>query len=167
MKIQPEEREARDFFRLASISLGLRLSPYLIHHTNDRRVTPDGRGFATHKIKVAMGWQKGVADYQLALPMHGRPGLWLELKAAGGSIEEEQVAFLARQRAVGYACCVAWNASAAVAAVRCYMAGQPSGIFDEVVGFPLRSWDDAEPVLWAPLGDLTKTGTVRKRPRRD
>lgn len=158
MKLQPEEAVAIGFVEEIRLRVP-RLAPFLIHLTNDRRVTPGKRGLVTHALKLRMGWRKGVADYLLAQPAGGFGGLFLELKAPGGRLEHEQAEFLADMHSAGFAACAAWGTSAAVTAVTSYLAKEPGFVYS-VIGFPDRP---AGARGWLVLSDLTLTGTPRKR----
>lgn len=64
----------------------------------------------------AEGVRAGVPDLCLPWPAGGWHGLWIELKAAGGSASPEQRQWIGRLRAAGYRAevCVGWEAAARV-----------------------------------------------------
>lgn len=166
MRMQPEERECVDFVHL----FGLRWPQHrrgLLHLANERRVSPGRAGMVTHAMLVRMGFRKGASDYLLTRPVGLFAGLWLEMKAPGGVLSEEQSIFLAEQRMAGYAACVTWGCAAAVSAVALYLGGGLAAVRfrDEVLGFPAT-----EPIPapgYGPVGldELTLAGVPRTRRR--
>jgi hypothetical protein len=160
--LQPEERASIDFVD-AFRRQWPRLDGHLVHVPNQRRVSPGRRGAVTHALLVRMGFRKGCSDYILAWPVAPFHGLWLEMKAEGGSVTSEQLEHLAKMRNVGYASCVTWGTWAALYAVQEYLGGRGSALFGAVVGFPAT-----EPALdpgysGLPIERLTLTGTPRRR----
>lgn len=99
---------------------------HLVHVPNEGGAGSAGR--ARSKIMKSQGQIKGVADYFLASPVGGMgilwPGLWLELKAARGKPSDDQEKFLLRMQDAGYACCFAYTADGALAAIQTYLAGR-------------------------------------------
>lgn len=73
-----------------------------------------------------MGTRKGVSDYFLAVPIGEFHGLFLELKAEGGTVKPEQVAFLEEMRERGYAAACAWTWTCAMTVASRYMDGKLS-----------------------------------------
>lgn len=61
-----------------------------------------------------MGMKKGVPDLMLPIPMHGYHGLFIEMKAKGGRLSQEQKSWLNALDTFGYktAVCVGWEAAA-------------------------------------------------------
>lgn len=87
----------------------------------------------------AEGVQKGVPDLCLPLPRHGFAGLYLELKAPGGTTSPEQRDWIAFLAAVGYAVAVAWSTDEAFEIVATY-----------VNPVPCERWTAREPVSYRP-----------------
>ena len=60
-----------------------------------------------------MGMKKGVPDLMLPIPMHGYHGLFIEMKAAGGRLSNEQKGWLKALETFGYraVACVGWEAA--------------------------------------------------------
>jgi hypothetical protein len=128
----------------------------LVHVANEAGIRGAHPGY--HVKRKRMGVREGVADYLLAIPRRdGSGGLWLELKAAGGRVSDEQRAFL-RDMADDYACAVAWGWQSAAKAVGDYLRGE---------GFPD---DDAAAYICERRVEwdaITQTGTPRKRPAKE
>ena len=61
----------------------------------------------------AMGVRRGIPDYILPLPVKQFAGLWLEIKVGKNFPSDEQIAWQAYLRSVGYACyvCYGWEAA--------------------------------------------------------
>lgn len=86
------------------------------------------------RIRIIMnmrrqGMKKGIPDVTIALPLHGRPGAFIELKRdpkqiQPSNIQPEQREWLTRLREVGYFVEMAVGLSNACAAVGRYMQGQ-------------------------------------------
>ena len=59
----------------------------------------------------AMGVKPGVPDLFLPVPKHGKHGLFIELKAKGGKLSENQKKWLDRLNGMGYCAdaCVGWE----------------------------------------------------------
>ena len=60
-----------------------------------------------------MGMRKGVPDLCLPVPMHGYHGLFIEMKAAGGRLSNEQKGWLKALETFGYRAvvCKGWKAA--------------------------------------------------------
>lgn len=132
------------------------LAGCLIHVANEGGVrSADGSHFAKLAKRKKMGVVPGVADYLLAAPRidgsERRAGLWVEMKAEGGSVKPEQVAFLRRMDERGYACVVTWGWGAAAHAVSRYIKGS---VWDGVAGVPYAG-------DLVPLAQLTLAGRPR------
>lgn len=58
-----------------------------------------------------MGMKKGVPDLMLPIPMHGYHGLFIEMKAAGGRLSQEQKNWIAALNTFGYLAvvCKGWE----------------------------------------------------------
>lgn len=78
------------------------------HIANERQCTPQ----EGQKLK-RMGVTKGVADIFVAVPIHGKAGLWIELKVGRNKPTQEQMEFLERKLERGYAasCVYGWEAA--------------------------------------------------------
>ena len=76
---------------------------------------PNGgkRDFAEAAHLKRMGVRAGVPDLVLPAPKGGFHGLFIELKAPGGCVSEEQKDWIGRLRAAGYRAevCVGWIAA--------------------------------------------------------
>lgn len=163
MKLLPEEREAADFVQV----FGRRwpkLRQLLLHFPNERRVSPGVRGFVTHRVLKGAGFRKGVADYLLAVPAHGAAGLWLELKADGGELDDHQADFLEEVAAVGYRAAACWGYWSALQAVQDHLAGPGRFVVSTgaALAYPYtRPMDSCFQRLL--LADVTKAGKPRTR----
>ena len=84
------------------------------------------------KLK-AMGVRKGVSDLFLPVPIHGedgamlKGGLWIELKAAGGVLSDEQGVWLGEMKKRGYEAVCAIGADQAIEAIRQYLKLEQEG----------------------------------------
>jgi hypothetical protein len=150
-----EDREAIAFVEAVQRAYP-RLAHLLLHVKNERASAAVNPGAAAGQLKKQrrMGVRKGTADYFWAHTTEepdGQRGLWLELKATGGSIKPEQVAFLRDMEEQGFSVAVAWGWSAALNAVHAY---ERQSIFGLVAYTPSGT---------GLLGDFTLTGTRRKR----
>ncbi len=129
----------------------------LIHIANEGAQAKSLGAAITRARKLnAQGQIKGTPDYFLAYPFADVHGLWLELKAPGGTVKHEQIAFLAEMRERGYAAVCVWGWAAAIYVVGRYLRGNVDS--RDVYGAP-----EAGDVV--PLSMLTLTGTVPKRRR--
>lgn len=173
MKLQPEEHECVNFVHLIALQRKA-LLPLLIHNANQRKVSPGKKGGATQGLLRRMGFQPGLPDYLLAVPRvivandgtlrrAALGGLWLEMKAPGGRLDDLQAETLARFVSGGYACCVTWNAYAAVAAVNRYLTDDRPEAWEHVLGFPAAEPGFRVDAPAFELDLLTKTGTLRRR----
>ncbi len=86
------------------------------HFANERRTS-----FMQGKILKRMGVKKGVADFFLALPIGKYYGLWIELKVGDGKLSKEQIKFLERKSARGYAAVSVWGFEAAKRTIETYL----------------------------------------------
>lgn len=72
----------------------------------------------------AQGLRSGVPDVMIALPLYGRPGLFIEMKRPkGGTVTDKQKDWLDRLKRAGYATAVAHGFEQAQAIVERYMEG--------------------------------------------
>ncbi len=69
----------------------------------------------------AEGLLAGVPDVFLAVPRGDCAGFFIEMKASGGKLSENQRLMLARLTKAGYATLVAYSATDAINAIRAYM----------------------------------------------
>lgn len=77
---------------------------------------PNGgaRDIRTASLLKATGVKRGVSDMFLPVPMHGKHGLWLELKREDGGVEsKEQKQWGADMRQLGYGYCLCHGADEA------------------------------------------------------
>lgn len=85
------------------------------HFANERRCSVmEGRNLKK------MGVKKGVSDIFVAVPYCGLSGLWIELKAEGGRLSEEQKEFITRMNSRGYLALAVWGADSAKAVFNAY-----------------------------------------------
>jgi hypothetical protein len=100
---------------------------------------PNGGGRS--KVEAALlkagGVKAGVWDLLLPLPMHGSPGLWVEMKApampatditaasARGTPSKDQIAWGKRMALAGYATAMCWSWEAARNCITAYINARP------------------------------------------
>ncbi len=77
---------------------------------------------AAGKLK-AEGVKAGVSDLHLPVPLHGKHGLWIEMKVKPNKPTEAQSAWLTRMQALGHAVGVAYSAAEAQELLVHYYAG--------------------------------------------
>lgn len=86
---------------------------------------PNGgkRDAATARALKRQGVKAGISDLVLPVARYGHHGLYIELKAPGGKLEQSQIDFLQAVEAQGYVAlvCVGWQA--AVQALSEYLDG--------------------------------------------
>ena len=70
---------------------------------------------------VAMGYQKGTPDLLILEPRGTFFGFFLEIKAPGGSLSDDQKRYMANAARKGYAVDVAWSATEAIEKVSAYL----------------------------------------------
>ena len=134
------------------------LAGRLVHIANEYGTgKPDGAYFGKLAKRAKMGVTKGVSDYFLACVLANntgilRPGLWLEMKAANGTLKPEQEVFLTEMAAAGYGAGVAWGQEGARRIVGRYMDGRLEGVVMASNG-----------TSFAKLPMFTKAGKVRRR----
>lgn len=88
--------------------------------------SPRKRAATITRLK-AEGMVPGTADLFLAVPAHGSPGLWLEMKVPGNGQQESQKEFQAAVEAAGYPYAVPKSLDAFRAAINSYFkTGKPS-----------------------------------------
>lgn len=88
----------------------------LHHFANERRCS-----IQQGRLLKRMGVKKGVADFFLALPQNGKPGLWIELKVGKNKPSKEQIAFADRKIDRGYEFAFVWGFDAARASIITYL----------------------------------------------
>lgn len=107
------------------IEPGSVVADYLYHIPN---------GGSRNKIEAGklkgMGAKAGVSDLHLPLPMHGRPGLWIEMKKPYRDSKDknyptkEQRTWLNRMRRAGYLTAVCYSWFEARQIIQHYIGGQ-------------------------------------------
>lgn len=86
------------------------------HFANERKCS-----MQTGRTLKRMGVKKGVADFFLAIPSGIYHGLWIELKVGKGKLSDEQIKFLERKTARGYAAIAVWGFEAAIETIKSYL----------------------------------------------
>lgn len=113
-----EEDEQEAIFQWAELQSGTHPSLRMIY------AIPNG-GYRSPKTAAAMkktGVKSGVPDMCLAVPMDQHHGLYIELKRRkGGRLSENQIDWLERLEAEGYACVVCKGWEEAVEAIKHYL----------------------------------------------
>lgn len=98
-KLAPTEyQECRAYWDWAQLNPILR--KYLIKHVNEGKRDP-----IYGHLSKAIGWRKGLPDYQLAYPNSKYHGMWLEMKRTcdkSKKLREEQSEWINNLSAVGY-----------------------------------------------------------------
>lgn len=79
------------------------------------------RSRANASRMLAEGLLAGVPDLFAAVPRGDCAGLFIEMKASGGKLSENQRLMLARLTKAGYATLVAYSATDAIHAIKAYM----------------------------------------------
>lgn len=74
---------------------------------------------------VAMGYQKGTPDLLLLEPRGTFFGFFLEIKAPGGSVSDDQKVYMGTASLKGYHTDTAWSAKEAIEKVEAYMSLPP------------------------------------------
>lgn len=92
------------------------LAPYVIHIANQRRANL----IYGRRLK-RMGVKAGVSDIFVAIPCHGRHGLWIEFKVRGGKLTSQQTNWLSIMIGKGYEAIVAYGADMAISALEKYL----------------------------------------------
>jgi len=89
---------------------------------------PNGGGRTIREgVKLKMeGVQAGVPDLHLPIARGGYFGLWLELKAKKGTLQDNQVDWLRFLDSQGYLVDVHWTAESAFQLLARYMAAEPT-----------------------------------------
>jgi hypothetical protein len=87
---------------------------------------PNGgrRDVITASIMKAEGVRRGTSDLFLAVPMCGRHGLWIEMKAPDGVLKPEQKTFQDEVAGLGYAVSVCRSFNEAMNLITDYLKGQ-------------------------------------------
>lgn len=73
--------------------------------------------------RKAEGVKKGVSDVFVSFPIHGRHGCYIEMKAQGGRVSDEQKLWIKQSIALGYVAVVCWDADEAFATWKQYVDG--------------------------------------------
>lgn len=95
---------------------GGRLADYLHHSPNGGR--RDAREGARLK---AQGVMAGFPDLFLFVPRGGAHGLFIEMKAKGGRVQDNQREVMGRLSAMGYRCEVCFGCDAAIEVIKAYL----------------------------------------------
>lgn len=111
--------------QIPGVRPGERIGDYLF-------AVPNGgaRSKATAGILKAEGVKAGVWDLMMPLPVGGKHGLWIEMKAGKNTLTPEQKAWREKMTALGYECAVCWNWEAAREAILAYIGAPKPGILD-------------------------------------
>lgn len=89
----------------------------LIHHiANERKVS-----FKWGQILKQKGVRAGVPDVNVAIPSHGFPGMWIELKIPPNTLSSAQEDFCKLLHGVGYVVRVATSADEMIALTKEYL----------------------------------------------
>lgn len=72
------------------------------------KIFNEGAGRA-RRCKKANGLRRGASDLFIAVPRHGKNGMWLELKSKHGKLSEEQIKFFEDMESQNYFTAVAWS----------------------------------------------------------
>ena len=101
-------RETDEQRQLIQWARGKQWGQFLFHIPNE---SVGGMGWVVRNRQ--MGMKKGVPDLMLPVPMHGYHGLFIEMKAAGGRLSNEQKCWLKALEAFGYraVACKGWEAA--------------------------------------------------------
>ena len=103
-------------------NLGRYPSLHLIHAIPNGVMLGGGRVGAIRMNNLkAEGLRPGVSDLFLPVARGGYFGMYIEMKAKGGSLSENQREFIAAAEAEGYYCCVPFSAGEAIENVEWYM----------------------------------------------
>jgi len=72
--------------------------------------------------KMAMeGAKAGVPDLFLAVPLHGKHGLFIEMKAPKGVVSEKQKIWLKKLSEQGYVCAICYGLDQAIGMIESYL----------------------------------------------
>lgn len=86
-----------------------------------------GRTKAEGGILKAMGVKKGIPDLFLPCARGGYNGLFIEMKAEGGTVSREQGEIMAQLRSEGYSAEVCVGASTAISVIEKYLKSETFG----------------------------------------
>ncbi len=86
--------------------------------------TPARSGWRTGRWMAAEGARRGVPDLCLPVPLHGKAGLYVEMKSATGRLTEDQRWWHARLREVGHVVLVCRSATEAIEGIERYYKGR-------------------------------------------
>lgn len=118
MAKKSESAEQVEFFRQVAL---------LAHETGDERyrcifAVPMGgkRDLVTASRMKAEGARAGVPDIFVAVPAHGKCGLFIEMKIEGGRTSEKQKVWIERLQRQGYGVAVAYGATDALGVLARY-----------------------------------------------
>jgi hypothetical protein len=129
--IPTEEEEQKCLISWCRIREGTYPELGLIYH-----IPNEGkRSAAAGAAQRAMGLLPGAADLCLPVRRGRYSGLYIELKALDGRIEENQKAFLTAVAEQGFCGCVCYGAEAGMAVIQAYMDGREIRQTGEVLVF--------------------------------
>jgi VRR-NUC domain len=108
-KEKPYDGKETDFQK-ASAGLIAHLNIPLAYHIPNESRRPDKAGDIERMMNRAQGVKPGVADWCVPYKTNaGHPGSYIELKAKGGKLSQDQIKFLNGAFEQGYFCAVVWN----------------------------------------------------------
>jgi hypothetical protein len=113
-----EDSEQIALIHLATLCVidGKRISDYLFAIPNG------GKRSKTEAARMKkMGVKPGVSDLLLPIPRKGFHGLWIELKAKKGKPTKEQLEWLDKMTAEGYAAVLCYGCLSAIKTIEQYM----------------------------------------------
>jgi len=118
MKLKPEEAEQVAFMSWLRAAHPVAWQRTL-HIANERKSS-----WQRGKVLKAMGVKPGVSDIFMAIPVGGKPGCWIEMKAPkGGKPTDTQVEWLRLMEGEGYAAHIAYGAEQAIDCAEQYLRG--------------------------------------------
>lgn len=112
-----EEAEQQAVFEWAEYAMGQYPDLAWMHHIPNGGYRSKGEA---GRFKAA-GVKSGVPDICLPVPRRGYHGLYLEMKALGGKVSDNQQKWLKALSKQGYFCCVCYGADEAIRAIMWYM----------------------------------------------
>lgn len=121
---------------LCNVEPGSKVADYLFAIPNG-----GGRSKAEAGRLKAQGVKAGVWDLMFPVPVHGLPGLWIEMKRPEspgrekGRVSKEQIDWGRKMTRAGYATVVCWDWESARRAIEAYL---EQGLAGEMI---TRTWD--------------------------
>lgn len=99
------------------------------HIANERKCSPQ-QGALLKK----MGVKAGVADLFIAVPRHGKCGLWLEIKVDNNKPTQHQIGFLEKGLCSNYAAACCWGLDACKQTIADYLSvSATEELFNKVI----------------------------------